>query len=120
MKVAVTGHTSGIGKAIYEKYQPNSVGFSRSNGFDITKDIKKILKACKDCDIFVNNAQQDFFQTFKEKLSTLALCLKTGLKVIVKCTNTVLKKSHLMKPMINCFGKESTPVLLIQVMWILQ
>ena len=63
MKVAVTGHTSGIGKAIYEKYQPNSIGFSRSNGFDITKDIKKILKACKDCDIFVNNAQQDFFQT---------------------------------------------------------
>ena len=63
MKYAVTGHTSGIGKVLYNKYLPNAVGFSRTNGFDISKDIKEIIKQSKDCDIFINNAQQDFFQT---------------------------------------------------------
>ena len=36
MIIGITGHTSGIGKAIYEKYD-NSIGFSRSNGYDIGK-----------------------------------------------------------------------------------
>jgi len=63
MKYAVTGHTSGIGKALYENYLPNAVGFSRSNGFNITKDINKIIDQSKDCDVFINNAQEGFFQT---------------------------------------------------------
>ena len=63
MKYAVTGHTSGIGKALYENYLPNVIGFSKSNGFDITKDIKKIIDLSSDCDVFINNAQEDFFQT---------------------------------------------------------
>ena len=34
MKVSITGHTSGIGKHLYESLD-NTIGFSRSNGFDI-------------------------------------------------------------------------------------
>lgn len=70
MKVAVTGHTSGIGKAIYNRYKPNVCGFSRTNGYDITKDKWKIIKDSKECDIFINNAQQEFAQT--EMLYALA------------------------------------------------
>ena len=36
MKIAITGHTKGIGKAIADLY-PNVIGFSRSNGYDISK-----------------------------------------------------------------------------------
>lgn len=65
MKVAITGHSNGIGKAIADLY-PNSLGFSRSNGFDIAKaeDIQLIVESvlAMDCDIFVNNAYHDFAQ----------------------------------------------------------
>ena len=41
-KIVITGHTSGIGKAIYDKFTEIScreiVGMSRSNGYDIEKD----------------------------------------------------------------------------------
>ena len=66
MKIAVTGHTSGIGKAVYEKLSPNCLGFSRSNGYDISKkeDRLKIIEKSLDCDIFINNAYSgDFSQT---------------------------------------------------------
>ena len=59
MKVAVTGHTSGIGKACYEHY--GALGFSRSNGFDIN-DPDRILDVCKDAEIFINCAHGGFGQ----------------------------------------------------------
>lgn len=68
MKIAITGHTAGIGKAIAEWFGNQGhtiVGFSRANGFDISYDNKlsEIVSLCDDVDIFVNNAQVDFQQT---------------------------------------------------------
>lgn len=64
MKIALTGHTSGIGKAIYNRYNPNVIGFSRANGYDISNadHRKQIRDISKDCDIFINNAYSDFAQ----------------------------------------------------------
>lgn len=60
MKVAITGHTAGIGKAIFEALSSEYevIGLSRSNGFDITSDLdrSKIADRIYDCDIFINNA----------------------------------------------------------------
>lgn len=57
MKIAITGHTHGIGKAIFEALSDHDViGLSRSNGFDITSDVDKIVDCIYDCDIFINNA----------------------------------------------------------------
>lgn len=61
MKVAVTGHTSGIGKGLYENFLNKGYfvrGFSRSNGFDISilKDRLAIIEETKHFDIFINNA----------------------------------------------------------------
>lgn len=63
MKIAITGHTKGIGKAIADLY-PNMLGFSRSNGYDITvaNNITRIVDESADCDAFVNNAYHDFVQ----------------------------------------------------------
>jgi NAD(P)-dependent dehydrogenase (short-subunit alcohol dehydrogenase family) len=59
MKVAITGHTKGIGQGLYNYFQTrghNVCGFSRSNGFALPAAEFQILDAIKDCDIFVNNA----------------------------------------------------------------
>ena len=70
MKVAITGHTKGIGRAIADLYCTDEVvGFSRSNGYDIfnPSDVNKIIDSSLHCDVFVNNAyngtsQVDIFE----------------------------------------------------------
>ena len=61
MKVAITGHTQGIGKAIFDELAKRSHqvhGYSRSNNWDITSlEIRnKILEETSDFDVFINNA----------------------------------------------------------------
>jgi NADP-dependent 3-hydroxy acid dehydrogenase YdfG len=61
MKVAITGHTKGIGAEIFQYFsskEHDCIGFSRSNGHDISvaDDRKRIVEQSIDCDIFVNNA----------------------------------------------------------------
>lgn len=61
-KIAVIGHTKGIGKAIcdlYKKKKYQVVGMSKSNGFDIIHDQEKILENIKDCSLVVLNAHAD-------------------------------------------------------------
>lgn len=55
-KFAITGHTKGLGKAIAQK--TNHIGFSKSNGFDISSKLgrEKIINVSMNCDIFVNCA----------------------------------------------------------------
>jgi len=86
LKIAITGHTSGIGKAVYEtgKQQGHDVvGFSRATGFNLkkigkqyktdddfdkhqqfeyTEDTKRFLREIKDYDVFVNNAHLQWSQ----------------------------------------------------------
>jgi len=58
MEIVITGHTAGLGKALYDHYSlaHNVKGLSRANGFDITKDQEKILEAVKTSDLFINCA----------------------------------------------------------------
>ena len=65
MKYAITGHTSGIGKAISESVT-NFIGFSKSTGYNINEHIdrKRIIKQCNNVDVFINNAHDTFGQTY--------------------------------------------------------
>jgi len=58
MKIAITGHSRGIGKALFDKLnsEHECFGFSRSNGFDITAKQDLILRNILRCDVLVNNA----------------------------------------------------------------
>jgi len=61
MKIALTGHTKGLGKSLFDKFQINQhevLGFSRSNGYDLTNanTINKIVTEIENCDVFINNA----------------------------------------------------------------
>jgi short-subunit dehydrogenase involved in D-alanine esterification of teichoic acids len=65
MKIAITGHTAGIGQALAEIYSSNGheiVGLSRRNGYNI-RSITKVASTVEPCDIFINNAQVGFAQT---------------------------------------------------------
>jgi NAD(P)-dependent dehydrogenase (short-subunit alcohol dehydrogenase family) len=68
MKIALTGHTSGIGKALYDilSQEHEVVCFSRSNGYDIKYDItiEKIVQGSLDCDVFINNAYYSLAQVY--------------------------------------------------------
>lgn len=59
-KIIITGHTRGIGKAIYDKFKEIScreiVGMSRTNGYDLEQDFDKIVAEAEGCEIFINNA----------------------------------------------------------------
>ena len=59
LKIAITGHTSGIGKALFEGLEGSPMGFSRQNGHDINlaENRQKIIEAAKDCDVFINSAK---------------------------------------------------------------
>jgi short-subunit dehydrogenase len=64
MKIAITGHTKGIGKAIAGLYYTDEVvGFSRSNGYDISKpeDVKSIIKTSieQDCENDITNLEKE-------------------------------------------------------------
>lgn len=74
MKIAITGHTAGIGRALAEQYQQRGheiVGLSKREGHNI-RNISKIVQHIEPCDMFINNAQSGFAQT--ELLFEMARC----------------------------------------------
>jgi hypothetical protein len=82
-KIIITGHTSGIGKAIYDKFTEGScreiVGMSRSNGYDIDKNFDRIVEEATGCELFINNAYRD-----RQQLKLLeALKDKVGMMVVM-------------------------------------
>lgn len=81
-KIVITGHTSGIGKAIYDKFNEIScreiVGMSRSNGYDIEKDFDKIVEEATGAEFFINNAYRDeqqlkLFNALKDKVDMMVV-----------------------------------------------
>ena len=65
MKIAITGHTAGIGQALAKEYQLNGhdiVGLSQRDGNNI-RNTPKICDQIEPCDLFVNNAQAGYAQT---------------------------------------------------------
>jgi len=70
LKIAVTGHTGGLGKIIYDHFKSKNchvLGISRSTGFDIVSDQDKIVNAIDGFDIFFNvvhveNCQLDLLE----------------------------------------------------------
>jgi len=65
MKVAITGHSAGIGQALTKLFESNQhevIGLSRRTGYNI-RSLPKVADMINPCDMFINNAQVGFAQT---------------------------------------------------------
>lgn len=59
MKIVITGHTSGLGKAIYDFYSSQGhevIGLSRTTGHTLPEKNDEVVQIAQGCDIFFNNA----------------------------------------------------------------
>lgn len=68
MKIAITGHTTGLGKAFFDYYVKKGFivqGFSRKNGYDLRdwNKLQKFLDDTGEFDLIISNAKPDFVQT---------------------------------------------------------
>ena len=81
-KIVITGHTKGLGKAIYDKFTEVScreiIGMSRSNGYDLDADFKKIVEVAEGAELFINNAYRDsqqlkLFHELKNKVDMMVV-----------------------------------------------
>ncbi len=78
MRVAITGHTRGLGRELLARL-PGAVGFSRA---DIPiEEVERLVAAVRDFDVFINNAHSGFSQT--RVLLALFECWKDTEKTIV-------------------------------------
>lgn len=55
-KIAMTGHTKGLGKILFDNFEID--GFSRSNGYN-TNNVDHVISTIKKYDIFINNVQHN-------------------------------------------------------------
>lgn len=65
MKIAITGHSAGIGQALARQYEllgHEIIGLSKRHGHNI-RNIPKIADQIDPCDVFINNAQAGYAQT---------------------------------------------------------
>jgi len=100
MKIAITGHTAGIGQSLTRTLESRGheiVGLSRRTGWNI-RVTPKIVEAVMDCDIFINNAQASFAQT--ELLFAVWEKWKGNPKKHIWCIGTMMSQ-YSMPPAVN-------------------
>ncbi len=94
-KIAITGHTTGIGQALFDNLSKNHKchGFSISNGFDITKNNNLLLNGIARCDVFINNAYAEDAQ-MKLLLDVFNIWQNDSTKTIVNISSSSKYPGH--------------------------
>jgi len=98
MKIAITGHSAGIGQAlakIYAEQGHEIIELSRRNGYNI-RSLPKVAGMIEPCDVFINNAQVGFAQT--ELLWEVWRRWLGQDKVIVNISTQMVLMEHAPKP----------------------
>lgn len=94
MKITITGHTSGIGKHLYDHLtkEHDVTGFSLSNDYDISDPADRIRIANVDYDVFINNAY-DFFDMGNDAQLLMLKMLDTN-KLIINISSMITDVSY--------------------------
>ena len=116
MKLAITGHTKGIGKALADKFSNHYevVGYSRTNGYDIGDEVtrNRIVEESKEFEIFINNAYHPIGQTnllvklIEEYKGTDKLIINISSKLAYFPSGTVFDGYKLIKEQQNILIKD--------------
>jgi NAD(P)-dependent dehydrogenase (short-subunit alcohol dehydrogenase family) len=101
LKIAITGHSKGIGKALADLLTSQGhtvIGFSRSNGYNIRYLAirNSIIEQSSDCDVFINNAYSYGAQT--ELLKTLIPLWEGTNKFIINIGSKVTLAGRTLDP----------------------
>lgn len=97
-KIIITGHTKGLGKAIYEWHVKNVddiTGISRTTGHNI-EDTDKIINLIKDFDVFINNAYYKDYQ-IKIYKNLSEIWKNKNHKIIINVSSRASDYSHITK-----------------------
>jgi hypothetical protein len=94
-KIAVTGHTSGLGKSFFDLLSMQGhkvVGYSKSTGHDLRdySIVSKIIEEIQGFDLFINNAKPDYAQAqivYRLARSWDGTLLSIGSRVVVDPPN---------------------------------
>ena len=128
-KVIITGHTSGLGLHIYNYFINKEgytvIGLSRSNGYDIEKDIEKVIEFVKNekPDYFFNNVYYRTTQsTFIEQLAPYTIVITSGsVAADVKYApiNSYFNHKHIIDQTHKKIKKTNKlPMLLLKMGWL--
>ena len=128
MKIAITGHTAGIGQAFTKILEPRGheiVGISRRTGDNIRR-IEHTATLIEPCDMFINNAQVGFAQTelFWEVWNRWRGQEKTIINISTQMTNNsvapreewdqyIIQKKALELAHIQCQERSPLPKLIL-------
>jgi hypothetical protein len=67
MRIVITGHTSGLGKAIYDHFtitgEHEVIGLSRSTGHELPAKIDSVISIALTADLFFNNVDSENSQS---------------------------------------------------------
>lgn len=97
-KIIITGHTSGIGSALFDYFSKDNItiGVARSTGFDISiaEDRLKIVTLSNDADIFINNAYNNFDDSQLNMLTEITESWKHTNKLIINISSRYTSDNH--------------------------
>lgn len=115
MKIIITGHTRGLGKSLADEFKKHGhevIGFSKSNGKDISlEDVRnEVIDHLKDCDVFINNAYDPIGQTLllEKSINLWDSKNKFIINIGSKCTTSFFKeiKNPYVRDFITHYTKE--------------
>ena len=82
MRVAITGHTGGLGLAFFNYFTSRGdevIGLSRSNGYALPGNIETVAEIAASCDLFINNAYSGISQvTLLSMLQSKTMIISSG------------------------------------------
>ncbi len=89
-KIAITGHTSGLGKSLFKHFEQKGFlveGFSRTNGYDLSaiEAQQRVVQKINSFDVFINNAYSGWSQV--ELLYLVFECWKGQSKHIINVSS---------------------------------
>ena len=108
MKIVITGHTNGIGKALYDELSKEHEvqGFSKTTGYDISDSNDRLLIANAEYDAFINNAYNYNINGYDKSQLEMLKLLDFENKIIINISSRITDVDFEMDEMTRRYRKD--------------